>query len=614
MGGHRSRSGWLSIALDGWAVLLVAVLCWPMLSSGGYGLARDMVFVPSHGLGWDSIGLGEVPARAVPLDALLGVLSLVLDGAVLFRFCVFGTLLAVGWGAHRLLSGRHWTARALAATLAIWNPYVVERIGMGQWALLVAYAASWWLLPAVRDWVRDGTGRALGVAAAAVLLSSVTPTGGLLALLLVGTVAGSTSRRGSSTGAPRRLVTIVLVGVGAQLPWVLPSLLGTSGLTSDSHGVAAFAARGEGPLGVWASVLRGGGIWNVHVVPASASGVLGVVGTLACLVALVVGLRGARRELPGLLPAAAVALVVALLAHLPGGTSVLEWAMANLPGAGLVRDAQKWLMPFVVLLVLCAGVALDAATRRARTSVPDLAWLLAAVVLLPLMVLPDAGSVTRAALRPVHYPHELGVALDHVARHGDGALVTLPWGSYRSFSWGNDLSAADPVTKWSDNTVVADDRLRLPEMVLDGESRLAAEIGRALGGPPGQLDEELARLGVRWVLTYSGTDSVVPPLPGLRVVKQGKQVSLLEVRGTVTPQGSPSKAASVLVIGVDLAALLSLTVLLVLLALTRLASGPGNTPMTRRSRYREGPQINRPRHRADEGSTATLPPQLREEI
>ena len=124
------------------------VLLAPLLTGGGYPLARDLIFVPHLPLGEGALGLGDGPPRAVPLDAVVSALSWVVDGGVLARIVLPMTLAIAGWGVARLVAPLGWVAQFAAATFAVWNAYVVERLALGQWALLLAYAALPWLVMA----------------------------------------------------------------------------------------------------------------------------------------------------------------------------------------------------------------------------------------------------------------------------------------------------------------------------------------------------------------------------------------------------------------------------------------------------------------------------------
>jgi hypothetical protein len=528
-------------------VLATAVLTWPMWTSGGYGLARDMVFTPRAPWSMDALGLGGSPPRAVPLDLVLAAATSLVDGAVVFRVAVAGVLLLAGFGAHRLLDAAlpdvppaaRTAARCVAAVAAVWNPYVVERLALGQWALLAGYAALFWVLPAVRR-------RAWPAVLAWTWLGSLTPTGGA-ALVLVALVAVVvTKERGT---AARWL----LVSVLGQLPWLVAALLGTAPATSDPGGVAAFAARAERAGGVWPTLLGTGGLWSPFEVPHSLTGVLGHVLTVGVVLALLVGGRTIARREPALAVAAALGLLLAGLAHLPGGENALEWAVLHVPGAGLLRDGQKWLLPYVVLVAASAGAATAVVAERLRRRDADLARLLpAALAVVPVLLLPDAAGRTWQALEPVHYPDDLAAAVRTLdADGGPGDVVTLPFTSYRRYSWGNDLSAADPLPRWTSHPVVVSDVLAVPGGAVAGEDPRARAVGAviAAGGP---VASELAGLDVGWLLLYldqpgaSGVD-----LTGTDPVVDGDDVVLYRVLGVDSGPEGPADAAVVAAVAVD---------------------------------------------------------------
>lgn len=528
------------------ALVTVLVLTGPMWWRGGHALARDMVFTPRYPWNDDAIGMGTSLPRAVPLDAVLATLTSVLDGALVFRLAVGGVLLLAACGAHRAVAGLPLAAQVLVAVAALWNPYVVERLALGQWALLAAYAALWWLLPALRA-ALDGDPGALPRVLVWSWLGSLTPTGGVLVLLVV--VCTCLAR----PAAGRRAVQPIAVAVLGQLPWLLPSLLAGSGAVSDPDGVAAFASRAERAGGAVMTLVGTGGVWSPFVAPASLGSAFGHVLTGVVVIVLVVGLRGVWRRAPGLVVAAAVGFVLAALAHLPGGAETVRWAVDHVPGAGIVRDGQKWLMPYVVVVVLAAADALTAARERLRRRDVELAGLVAgALALVPVVLMPDAGARTWEAVRPVHLPDDLSRAVDALdaADPDTGAAVTLPWTSYRQFSWGNPLSAADPLPRWTHHDVVVSDELRTKNGTVSGEDRRARELADVLRRGAGEgIGPRLGALGVGWVLVYRDQpDAPELDLSGLDRVESGRAVALYRVPGpvaTVDPSHSAAAVASV---------------------------------------------------------------------
>ncbi|HEY2985734.1 MAG TPA: hypothetical protein VGJ38_16380, partial [Jatrophihabitantaceae bacterium] len=338
-----------------WSATLAVFLLWPQ-RLGGYGLGHDMVFTPRQPLSWASIGLGSSAPRAAPVDAVVALLSKVADGAVVGRVALVVPLLAAGLGAARLVGHDRMLGALAACGLAIWNPFVIERLALGQWALLWAYGALPWIVRYAAR-LRDGDGRPwpllLWVGAA-----SITPTGGVIAAVVGAVVAfpanGDARRRWFATGAGL---------LALQLPWVLPSVVGSAQATSDPGGVAAFAARSEHAGGAVVSLLGTGGIWDADVVPDSRSGPLAFVGLAVIAPAAVIGWPRLVRILGGttavrLAACAAAGFAIAAAASVPGLSAVMRLIVRTVPGGGLLRDAQKWLMPCTLLVVLLLGAAI----------------------------------------------------------------------------------------------------------------------------------------------------------------------------------------------------------------------------------------------------------------
>src|SRR4051794_13446138 len=214
-----------------WPLALSLVLLAPLRHSG-HLLSRDLVFVPHEPLTDAALGLGDSPPRSVPLDGVVAILTSVVDGAAVGRVLLLLTLALAGWGVLRITAGLGTTARLAASGFAVWNPFVIERMALGQWALVLGYAVLPWVVLAAADHRRTGSRRSFATAVLWSALGSLTPPGGLFAL--AGVVAGGASRRARSW-------VLVLVVAVQQLPWVVPSLVGTGSRTSDPAGVSVFA-------------------------------------------------------------------------------------------------------------------------------------------------------------------------------------------------------------------------------------------------------------------------------------------------------------------------------------------------------------------------------------
>jgi hypothetical protein len=546
MGAVRGVRG--PLLLDLWVLVLAVLLLLPALTQAGFGLSGDLVFSPQQPLTLDSVGLGARLPRAVPLDAFVGVLGLAVPGEVLYRVAVLAGPVLAGCGAHRLAGGCSLPARVAAATFAVWNPFVVERMALGQWALLLAYGSLFFVVAAAVRAVEPGERGpgALWPVWAWVGLASLTPTGGVLATVTAVTLAWRRSARTATIAAG----CLVL-----QLPWLLPSIAGVrfGGDVGDPTGVLAFRAHADAPGGTLVSLVGLGGIWDLDSVPTSRTSALGV---LAALVTVAVLLGGVRRLPPGLgrlVPLAGGGLLLALAPRVPGLEQLTSAVVEHVPGGGLLRDSQKWIAPLVVLTSLCLAVSLDRVRawvgRRAAGGAAIVALL---GVCLPLVLLPDATARTWDAVRPVTYPADFAEVRDRLQQAPDrGTMVLLPWRAYRKFDWGNPRSVHDPAHAWFDVAMVGSDDLVVGRRSVGDDEPGGQAVRRAAAGPDPAAD--LAALGVGWALVY--TDDPGTPdlrLDGLDPVAGGSDVRLYRVPGVQDADSAVPATRRTLVVVVDL--------------------------------------------------------------
>ena len=138
-----------------WTALLTAVILGPLLTGWGFWLFGDMVFVPEQPWKDAWLGLDGTLPRAVPMDAIVSVLTQVLPGELVQRLLLVGAFLAGGIGAGLFVRGHGTAARLAAITLMLWNPWVYERLLMGQWAILAGYFLLPWVALASLRMRRD---------------------------------------------------------------------------------------------------------------------------------------------------------------------------------------------------------------------------------------------------------------------------------------------------------------------------------------------------------------------------------------------------------------------------------------------------------------------------
>lgn len=554
-----------------WSVLLMFCVLGPVFGARGYVLGSDMVFVPRQPWKGAWLGLdGRVP-RFVPGDAFLAAAGAVLPGDLVQKGVFLLVFVVAGCGVGQLLRSYGGVARAAAITLYLWNPWVYERLSIGQWGVVVGYALlPWCVLAAERLEARDLRGWCAVVAWVG-LAAVFSPASGLVALVVV--VAVLLGR-----GCWRLLPGVLGVGLVVNLPWILPSLLTTSGMTAAAGQFSAFGPRAESGWGVAASVLSLGGIWKAAAVPAERGN--GVVVALSLLLTVVglLGLLRTRRRDPGRVAGLGVlglaAVVLVLLTAVPTVASALDDLASAVPAVGLVRDSHRYLGPVVLLLAVGVAGAVDWLWEQARPGREAIRAVAVLLVLAPVLALPSLAWGLGGKWHPVHYPAEWYAVRDRLPA---GRTVVLPWtGSYRGFAWDGLRAVLDPAPRFFPGEVLVDDRLLVGQQVLSSEDPLLRRVRRALASRDPAAD--LRRVGVRNVLLEKGNGGVLPDLAGSTVLHDGAGLTLVTLGRTVRGHqtGEPAEWARVVVVGSDVAVLLGWMVAVVVAAARRTGADPAD--------------------------------------
>src|ERR1700730_3806231 len=115
----------------------------------GVLLSYDMVFVPREPFTATIFGLTGGPPRAVPSDVVVAAASRVLPADLVQKLVLLSIFVLACSGVVALLGREPCLARLAAGVFYAWNPFVAERLIIGQWALLLGYAGLPWVLRAV---------------------------------------------------------------------------------------------------------------------------------------------------------------------------------------------------------------------------------------------------------------------------------------------------------------------------------------------------------------------------------------------------------------------------------------------------------------------------------
>lgn len=488
--------------------MLSLVVTAPLIAPG-YLLLRDAVSTPRSYLSDAALGLGEAAPRALPQDFAVALLSAVIDGGVAVKILLGVGLWLAGWGAARLtavvLADSGIAGQCVAATLAIWNPYVAERLLQGHWSLIVGYGCLPWVAVAMLR-LRDGTPGWADVGALMfwIALAGLTPTGLMLAASVA--VAGVFAR---GAGWSRWRCAAIALGTAliAALPWLTAAAVARSLAPSQADGVAVFAARAEPGLGTLGTLASLGGIWNSEAVPASRTTLFAVVAAIVLIGIVALGLPVLIRR-PAAVPLlclAGLAIVVPALMATGPGLAAVEATVRTLPGLGVLRDGQKW----VALAVPGYALAGAAAVITLRQKLPAAATALVCCAAL-IATLPDLAWGVGGRVTPVAYPAGWA-SVASMINEDPRPVAVLPVDSMRRFEWAPGAPVLDPLPRWVRADVLSTGDLTIGGRTVPGEGERARAIQRMLVSGAGR--DELADAGVGWVVVESGGGAETLALP-----------------------------------------------------------------------------------------------------
>ena len=493
----RQPRRWPPAAWPAVAGLLLGLLAIGPGLARGFILSYDMVFVPDPPFSSALLGLTGGPARPVPSDAVVAVAARLIPADLLQKLILLSIFVLACSGAAALLADC-WRARTgerppplaslAAGVFYTWNPYLAERLVMGQWAMLLGYAGLPWVLRLLC------TGPVRIARARLVLALLPAAIGGFAGMAITGLAAAPAALARGAGPSPspgqraRRLAVVLIACALLSLPWIIPSL--NEPVRSDPVAANLFAARADTPFGSLGSLLLLSGIWNAQAVPIGYGGAVAVVWLLVVAAAVAGYLLLARpmRLSPGLGAAALIGLAVAALGVTSPGRAVLRDLISAWAGFAILRDGQQ----YVAALALAEAIGLGAGVTwvlrgvKSRPAADSAGAVLLGVlaVLAPVLLLPGMAWGSAGRLHAVQYPADWLTARQLIdSDQKPGTVLLLPWAQYRRYPWNDGEAVFDPWSRLLAREVIDNDALTVGSQTIGQESAASIRLNPVISTP-----------------------------------------------------------------------------------------------------------------------------------
>lgn len=523
--------------------LVTLLVLLPLLPSG-FILTMDMIFVPE-------LQLPEAIGSSYPLRALLAILDKVLPADVIQKLLLFGIMMLMGTGAHRLTDSlanpKEKAAAYLTGALYMINPYTYSRFMAGQYSVLFGYALLPFFVRALLDFLKKpGRGTTSMLALWVVLISIVSiHTLGLVAIMTLLGLCLSVWRQRRDKTYIRQLATHVLISMVLILTacayWLVPLVAG-NGQAAEAIGrygsgdIHAFQTVGGNAIGQAGNVIRLQGFWaearGLYVLPQERLPSWGLTVLILWILVIVGGVsfwrRGHKAEV-ALLGIGAITSVALSI-----GTAS-RWLSEHLPFFSGYREPHKFVGLVALAYAVCAGPGAITVWRRlgnrfGETVASAMAGLSMA---LPLALTPTMFWGFNGQLAPRQYPTDWFVVNEQLNQDAaDFSTLFLPWHQYMPFRFTDMTIIANPAEKFFDKPVLISDD---PEF--EGASPATSDpdirrIGRLLDEQtyPAGMARQLTGLNIKYVILAKESDydnyNYLDTGPGLRLMYEGDTLKL----------------------------------------------------------------------------------------
>lgn len=470
-----------------WPYILLSLIILGPLLLPGYILTMDMVFVPHPPLP------GQINA-SYPFYAAMHFLSYVIPGDILQKLVLLAILTLCGVGMHRLLQYElpklnRWVIIAASVFYTV-NPFVYERLMMGQFAVIAGYSLLPFFIVSFQQFLHGLDWRQLTrvvgwlLVISVVSIHSVAPAIILAALMWI---VGLWRHRGTRfwlTSLTRLAIgTVAIVVISGY--WLIPTILGTNQAASAIGETNDLAFKTQGNA---FAIMRLEGFWAEDrglFAPAHIAATVPIIWQLLVWLTAVVGgvMLWRRYQSKFVLYIGAIVIGIIL-------------AFTGIPFlGGAYREPHKFVMLVAIGLTVCAAAGANRffQIKKLNTLAPiaiAIPWLLS-----PAMLWGFSGQLSVRQYPPEWY------ALDQKLHSlpDNKSIIFVPWHLYQRFSFSPRIVAHPAATFFGRPISVSDDPEFAGVHALKNDPT-KEKIAELLRTKPNDIAMQLGNLNVGYVI------------------------------------------------------------------------------------------------------------------
>lgn len=414
------------------------------------------------------------------------------------------------------------------------NPFVVDRIYAGQFAVIYAYLLLPILFKSVHTWINGEKPMASRVALLLTLMISIDINYAWIGGLVVATGAIAGFHRSKFRQSVLRLFLIM---IPLNIYLVIP-ILGHKLAVNPSENSAllnAFRTTSDPHLGLFVNVLGLYGFWR-HLHESSKSFMSGW--PLLLLAILIICAYGTRqlwkrdRRLTLLIGVSFIlAYFLALGTQGPTG-SIFHWAYRSIPAFSMMREPEKFSAILATGISLLIGEGIGKlssiqSSQKASISVFALGFLLG------IAYNPIAFWGLHGQIQTSQIPSDWATVA-RITNKASGKTLLLPWHLYLSFPFTNKRIISNPGPSFLPGDIISGDNIEIANVYTTATSQRSAYIDWLVGHlqQTNNLGGMLAPLGVQYVVIFktfsTGNITWISKQRDMKLIYQSKNIDVIK--------------------------------------------------------------------------------------